>query len=115
MRDETGDSISVLVLVVEVSVVRVVSSESVGLRFEEEVGVDAAWGGVCGWLRGMFSGALGGFSGALGGLFLHSHGQRSNFFLIHCLTATTITPMVVIRAHVKKPSNIKYNWCQHKV
>ena len=42
MRDETGDSIVVLVLVVEVSVVRVVSSDSAGLRFEEEVGVNAA-------------------------------------------------------------------------
>ena len=42
MRDETGDSIIVLVLVVEVSVVRVDSSDRAGLRFEEEVGIDAA-------------------------------------------------------------------------
>ena len=42
VRDETGDSIIVLVLVVEVAVVRVVSSDSAGLRFEEEVGADAA-------------------------------------------------------------------------
>ena len=42
MRDETGDSIVVLALVVEVYVVRVVSSDSAGLRFEEEVGIDAA-------------------------------------------------------------------------
>ena len=42
MRDETGDSIVVLVLVVEVAVVRGVSSDSAGQRSEEEIGIDAA-------------------------------------------------------------------------